>query len=291
MTKKNNLLSYQYNRNMSNYHKEQSLGSGGFSVVDLCSVKADTSFAEKGALVAVKRIEDVENVVKAKHEAEILIKLTHRFIVKYLDNFQDSCGRFCIVLEYCDVGTIKDWLRGQEPVGEGSIWRAIWQLSSALTFLHGQNPPILHNDLKPSNILCKTASSSGHIDMKIADFGLSDILGSTPSATYYTTPNPSGFTWTYASPEVLRNESHVTTSSDMWSLGAVIAFIANDMTHLFDSKEEIMDWTGQESPLDREFKYEELHTLVLSLLAPDKHLRPTAEEILQDCSDHPERYW
>ena len=277
---------------MSNYNREQSLGSGGFATVDLCSVKSDTSFAEKGALVAIKRIEDVDDVLKAKHEAEILIKLTHRFIVKYLDNFQDSKGRFCIVLEYCDVGTIKDWLRGQEvrPVGEGNIWRVVWQLSSALTFLHGQTPPILHNDLKPSNILCKTTSSLGHIDMKIADFGLSDILGSTPSATYYITPNPSGFTWTYASPEVLRNEPHVTTSADMWSLGAVLAYVANDMTHLFESKEEILNWKAEESPLSRKLKHEELHALVLSLLAPDKHLRPRADQVLQDCSDHPERY-
>ena len=279
------------NHMMDKYKRKRNLGTGGFATVDLCIVNNGTIPFEEQTLVAVKRIEDVENITRAKEEAKILLKLDHRFIIKYLDNFIDSSGHFCIVMEYCEAGTLREWLTNLgNPLEEENIWRVIWQLSSALTFLHGQEPPILHNDLKPSNILCKTNSAKDGIDMKISDFGLSDILGKTPSATYYhsTLPNR-GFTWLYASPEVLRRESHIGTSADMWSLGAVIVFIANDRTHLFESKEAVLSWTGGKTPLGRELN-QVLHDLVLSLLHPDKHLRITAHQTLNECSSHPERF-
>ena len=94
----------------------------------------------------------------------------------------------------------------------------------------------------------------------------------------------------YLAPEVLRGEDlHIATSADMWSLGAVLTYIANGGEHLFRAEQDVFQWKGEKSPMKREFKYPELHSLVLSLLSVDKHKRPTAEEVLQDDSRHPER--
>ena len=110
-------------------------------------------------------------------EAEILNKLVHCFIVGYLDLFKNSRGHLCLVMEFCDQGTLENWLSSRvEPLEEFNIWRLVGQFSTVLSFLHGQHPPILHNDLKPANILCKT-EKNGKISIKIADFGVCNVLG------------------------------------------------------------------------------------------------------------------
>ena len=115
------------------------------------------------------------------------------------------------------------------------------------------------------------------------------ISGRTPSAMYYCASQVGG-TICYLAPEVLKGDDpHITTSADMWSLGAVLTYIANDRQHLFRSAMEVTGWIGDSSPIGREFKYPELHQLVLSLLSVDKQSRPTAKHVLQDQFDHPER--
>jgi len=75
----------------------------------------------------------------------------------------------------------------------------------------------------------------------------------------------------------------------MWSLGAVITYIANDKKHLFKNGKDVLQWKGKKSPMGRKFKYQELHNLVLSLLSTDKHKRPTAREVKQDGYDNEHR--
>ena len=166
----------------AHFRRVKTLGSGAFGSVDLCTVEEQKNYAEKGDTVAIKRVKDVYDAEMAKKEALVLNKLDHKYIVRYLDNFKDSTGQLCIVMEYCDRGTLEDYLTSCEvkPFPEFGIWRLVWQFSSALKFLHGQHPPILHNDLKPANILCKTQPNQfkqGSIAIKIADFGVCNVLG------------------------------------------------------------------------------------------------------------------
>ena len=105
--------------------------------------------------------------------------------------------------------------------------------------------------------------------------------------------NPDGGTVCYLAPEVLRESDHVSTSADMWSLGAVLTYIANDRKHLFRTEMDVFRWSGVRSPIKREFQHPELHDLVKSLLSVDKHKRPSAAEVHRDQEQHVERreYW
>ena len=149
--------------------------------MDLCQLEEDKNYGKKGDYVAVKRIkkESIGDTEVAKKEVQVLSKLGHKYIVRYLDNFKDSLGQFCIVMEFCDKGTLEDWLssRPVKPREEFRIWRLVYQFSSALSFLHSQDPPIIHNDLKPANILCNSHPDNGLIDIKMSDFGVCNILG------------------------------------------------------------------------------------------------------------------
>ena len=170
------------NSQSTHFKKVKTLGSGAFGCVELCSVEEGKSYAKKGDLVAVKSFINVSDQEMAKKEAMVLHKLNHRYIVRYMDNFKDNKGQLSIVMEYCDQGTLEDYLssRSVKPFPEFEIWRLVSQFSEALSFLHGQHPPILHNDLKPANILCKTQPEpgvDGQIAIKIADFGVCNVLG------------------------------------------------------------------------------------------------------------------
>ena len=166
------------------FRKVRTLGSGAFGCVDLCTVGEKKKYAKKGEQVAIKRVKNVSDAERAKKEALVLNKLDHEFIVRYLDNFKDSKGQLCIVMEYCDHGTLEDFLSSYrvKPFPEFEIWRLVWQFASALKFLHEQHPAILHNDLKPANILCKTYPRpyGKRVRIKIADFGVCNVLGKNP---------------------------------------------------------------------------------------------------------------
>lgn len=106
-------------------------------------------------------------------------------------------------------------------------------------------------------------------------------LGESPSALYYQA-SPHGGSACYLAPEVVRGDGHILTTADMWSLGALITFMANDREHCFRTDLDVLRWSGDRSPMRRQFRYPELHDLVLSLLSPDQRLRPSGEEVLGD---------
>lgn len=56
-------------------------------------------------------------------------------------------------------------------ISEKQIWRFIRDVSCGLMFLHNQNPPIIHQDIKPDNILIGDDDK-----FIISDFGISRKL-------------------------------------------------------------------------------------------------------------------
>jgi serine/threonine protein kinase len=99
------------------------------------------------------------------------------------------------------------------------------QLVEGLSFLHSQG--VIHRDLKPENVLvAQTRRGPGGIallDVKIADFGLSKIVGEGFSEARSTVGSPR-----YMAPEVLAAGGSVVgagaydLSADLWSLGVLL---------------------------------------------------------------------
>lgn len=92
------------------------------------------------------------------------------------------------------------------------IKNIIFQILQGVLYLHGSS--LIHRDLKSSNILMNNKG-----EVKITDFGLSRFI-SPSTKTHYT--NCVVTLW-YRAPEILLGSSYYDTSSDIWSVGCILA--------------------------------------------------------------------
>ncbi|KAI9219120.1 kinase-like domain-containing protein [Blastocladiella britannica] len=144
----------------------------------------------------------------------------HPNILSYYGShmIDEDCFLF---MEYCDGGTLGDWIRKHGPLRDVrilSFW--IRQLVQGLEFLgrHG----IVHRDIKPSNIMIKDGI------LKIADFGSAQIHGlcCRKVCRQYSSVHDARVVGTpcYIAPEIVagNQEFQIRGAQDMWSLGCVI---------------------------------------------------------------------
>lgn len=176
-------------------------GRGGFGTV--------FSGLFRGTLVAVKQVSYPDHnhaVTSIEEEAVTLVNLRHPNVVLFM-GFVHEPSQLWIVTEYCSRGSLRDLLDDAKlTLTEGRILKLALGAARGLAYLHGQDPPVLHLDLKTSNVLI----SSGW-DAKLGDFGLSRSIDKIEKDWF------SG-TMQYAAPEIL--ESNVfSTAADIYSFG------------------------------------------------------------------------
>lgn len=190
------------------YVIKEKLGVGSFCEVFL-------ALNEKtGKLWTIKSIRKGSNsyeqfIHNLSEELSILNNLTHPGIPEIIDII-DTEKFLLIIMEYIKGETLASLISEQGAQLESDVIHWTIQLCETLAYLHRQNPPIIHNDLCPRNII---RLSDGKI--KLIDFGFSVRLidGNTNNAIMGT----SG----YAAPEKYRlGESDQRT--DIYSLGITL---------------------------------------------------------------------
>lgn len=127
-----------------------------------------------------------------------------------------------LVMRYCSKGSAARLVGTLEPTPENEnlLWRFIRDVAAGLACLHGQEPdPIVHQDIKPDNILIDNDDN-----FVITDFGISKKIRSTMRSQSNRSAKAGAVA--YMGPE--RFSSHPTPimASDIWSLGASIYEIA-----------------------------------------------------------------
>eukprot|EP00281_Chroomonas_sp_CCMP1168_P017967 CAMPEP_0206213586 /NCGR_PEP_ID=MMETSP0047_2-20121206/1203_1 /ASSEMBLY_ACC=CAM_ASM_000192 /TAXON_ID=195065 /ORGANISM="Chroomonas mesostigmatica_cf, Strain CCMP1168" /LENGTH=513 /DNA_ID=CAMNT_0053635749 /DNA_START=1 /DNA_END=1542 /DNA_ORIENTATION=- len=114
----------------------------------------------------------------------------------------------CLVMEYMHFHSLHEVLHNKTMrVDCNMCVQMLQQVISGMLFIHSADPPIIHTDLKASNVLVDR-----NFTAKISDFGLSRIKTEESFAA------GSPF-WT--APEVLRG-GHCTTMSDVYSFGVLL---------------------------------------------------------------------
>lgn len=129
---------------------------------------------------------DGEHAALAK-EADVLKKLNHTNLPQIIDIFQNRQGTF-LVERYIEGYTLAQVLQQQPQMKESQIRSWGIELAQVLNYLHTLDTPIVHCDLKPSNIMVTHDSR-----LVLIDFGIAKQQGTDDRAA--------GLTYRYAAPE------------------------------------------------------------------------------------------
>jgi len=202
---------------LQNVHIQMWIGGGSFGDVFLGS--------SKGELVAMKQIRipatEGDRALKAfAKELVICSVLCHPNVLPLRGVFREGvAGRLFLVSPYMEKGDLLRHFEKTPPdtTDRLSILRDVVQ---ALRYLHTRDPPVVHGDLKPANILI---SASGNACL--CDYGMSYLKGD--FVNWSTTSGAgSGGTLCFQAPELLQGDSTILCSTDIYSFGCMIYWLA-----------------------------------------------------------------
>ncbi len=155
---------------------------------------------------------DVKFALRFTREARTLAKLGHPNIVPVYE-FGKVGDTFYFLMEFVDGSTLREVVKAGQLAPEHAL-AIVPHLCDALQYAHDKG--IVHRDIKPENILI---AKDGVV--KIADFGLSRILGSDSPSEALTGAHQVMGTPRYMAPEQLEGSRGVDHRADIYSLGVV----------------------------------------------------------------------
>ncbi|KAK4344288.1 hypothetical protein RND71_037382 [Anisodus tanguticus] len=283
---------------VSGLNENNVIGSGGSGQVYLVPL------SRSGSYVAVKRIWRNERLDN-KHEKEFLAEvqilgtIRHSNIVKLLCCIFSEESKL-LVYEYMENRSLDIWLHSKKRlnVTSGSAphlileWPKRLQIAigaaRGLCYMHHDcSPPIIHRDVKSSNVLLDT-----QFNAKIADFGLARMLLKPGDNTVTAVAGSFG----YIAPEYAR-KTRVTEKIDVYSFGVILLeLVTGKEANLGDEDSCLADWAWRHiqkghpmaDALDKDIKetryLDEICTvfkLGIFCTSTFPSSRPTMKEVLQ----------
>ncbi len=197
---------------VNQYKLERVLKIGGEGCVFLSNlIVGDQTLTQQYAVKL--RTTNKNDFDRNLQELDAATKLNHPQLLRALTvgSWQkDGIDFLYLVMDLAD-GTLDDLLiqNSPLPLSETEVLDVVKSIASALVYMHGQNPPILHRDLKPGNVMRVGK------DWKLGDFG---IARETNSQGVRLTSLMG--TKEYAPPESYK--SITSLPWDLWSLGVMI---------------------------------------------------------------------
>ncbi|GMI89829.1 Vascular-Related RLK 1 [Hibiscus trionum] len=271
----------------NNFSESNELGYGGYG-------KVYRGTLSDGQRVAIKRAQhgSMQGGLEFKTEIELLSRVHHKNLVG-LVGFCFEQGEQMLVYEFMANGTLRESLSGRSGIHLDWKRRLRVALGSArgLSYLHElANPPIIHRDIKSTNILLDE-----NLTAKVADFGLSKLVSD--GSKGHVSTQVKG-TLGYLDPEYYMTQQ-LTEKSDVYSFGVVMLelitakqpiekgkYVVREVRTMMDKKDdehyglrELMDRSIRSSGNLLGFgKYMELAMQCVEDSATD---RPTMSEVVK----------
>lgn len=192
------------------YELEHLLGRGAFAEVWRAKdQRTGVTLALK--IYAPSTGMDDDGIEGMTHEFSLLVNANHQNLLRPM--YFDICDRKpYLVLPYCAQGNISN------KVGkftERETWKLLRDVAAGLAYLHAMKPPVIHQDIKPANIL--VADDGTYM---ITDFGVSTSAKSTLQMAA-SKDMDSGGTIAYMAPERFSKNNRPIMANDIFSLGCM----------------------------------------------------------------------
>jgi len=187
------------------------LAMGGLSAVYLAQLDNKDLVVIKEAVIPDDAVEAVRKKAQEmfEREAQFLMKLSHPGIVRVLDYFMDG-GRHYLMLEHINGQDTRQLVKQNGAQKESTVIQWALEIANTLKYLHEQDPPIVHRDLTPDNIVLRDDGS-----IMVIDFGAANEFIGTATGTLVGKQ-------AYIAPEQLRGKA--ATQSDLYALGCTLFY-------------------------------------------------------------------
>ncbi|WP_165422925.1 serine/threonine protein kinase [Ktedonosporobacter rubrisoli] len=234
------------------------VGEGGFGVV----YKAQDRL-RGNKIVAIKEIdlsslstqEKIDVTDSYNREITLLSKLSHKSLPAIHDHFTDP-EHWYVVMDYIRGKTLEEILQTTRG-GRLPIKQALeigMKLCDVLAYLHGQNPPVIFRDVKPSNVMLTRKGN-----LYLIDFGIARLYRRDKRRDTGPLGSPG-----YAAPEQY-GIAQTTAQTDIYGLGATLQTLL--------SGKEPLDIRADGWPADCNLP-ERLQTLLDCMMERDLKRRP-----------------
>jgi serine/threonine protein kinase len=258
------------------YRIIRQLGHGGMGAVyEVHDNVFDTTCALKEIMLDLSKSSNSkqqEMLLRAfEREAMILAKIKHEVVPHVRDYFTQENRQYLVMelIEGKDLGELLEERKIPFPLEDVVRWME--QLLDGLDYLHTQNPPIFHRDLKPQNL---KLTPRGKI--KLLDFGIAKGGAEPPNSTTINNQTFVAATLNYSPIEqifrvldpVFREvltqrfegriqavmQQNADARSDLYALGATVYHLLTGFLPLDALKRTIEVWSNKPDPLDHPTK-------------------------------------
>lgn len=236
------------------------LAFGGLSAIYLAQHNGQKMVVLKEAIVPANA--DAQTRIKAQEhfmrEAEILIELEHPHIAKVLAYLVDD-GRDYMMLEYVPGPDLRQYVKQHGLQAESVVADWALKIADIIKYLHQQEPPIIHRDLTPDNLVLNKDGS-----LVLIDFGAANQFIGTATGTLVGKQ-------AYIAPEQLRGKAR--TTSDIYAFGGTLYYLltGKDPVPLSASRPlndgveisvELDDLIAGMTAFDAELRFADLPTII-----------------------------
>lgn len=228
---------------------------------------------EQGLKVAIKVYRpqnalDIEGIQRFRNEFKVVFNCQHSNLLRPM-HFGICKETPYLILPYCQRGSA-ELLTGQFRQSK-DIWKFIFDVASGLNYLHTYDPPIIHQDLKPANILIGDNNS-----YMITDFGTCEIMN-------HENEESSG-TMAYMAPERFHDDYIPIPQSDIWAFGAMLYELITDKIPFGEEGGN----NQSQGSMTLDFPAgisNKIKKIVISCLDYNPQKRPTTVKLLQVCGN------
>ncbi|MEG4278418.1 ankyrin repeat domain-containing protein [Microcoleus sp. MON1_C1] len=266
---------------VKHYQIKKLLGEGGSSTTyEAVDLQTHQRVALKA--LSLQKMNDWKVLELFEREANVLSKLNHPGIPRYLDYFYvDTPDNRCfyIVQELAQGQSLASLVENGWHASEPEIQRIATQILEILVYLHSQTPPVIHRDIKPENIVFKSPLDSH----KEKDWAVCLVDFGAVQNTYYNTLMRGSTvvgTYGYMAPEQCLGQA--VPATDLYGLGATLLYLlthrspaelpTNILEKDFRSQIQISsafaDWLGKTIAPDLENRFRSAKEALESLRNP-----------------------
>uniref|UniRef100_A0A6B2L3S8 Protein kinase domain-containing protein n=1 Tax=Arcella intermedia TaxID=1963864 RepID=A0A6B2L3S8_9EUKA len=221
-----------------------------------------------------KTTENYEEMYNFQREIRLLTTLNHPNIIPLLG----VCFPLAFITELCKAGCLWDILKDVEkPLAYHIRIRIAKDIAKGLSYLHSQNPKIVHLDIKSPNVLLSSLDINDGVLAKLTDFGTSQVMTAPLTERYVDNPK-------WLAPEIMAKKPY-NEKVDTFSFGVVCWELITrkepfeDVVFMSVIQDKIVAGSRCEIPKGCTKKYRHI---IESCWHQDPKKRPSFDKILED---------